>query len=149
MRLLNKTLVLTLSISALSSASLADPLYTVNSPLLTATSLFEQTITETAVVALKPVVSAQATGDLDVLSQCLWSVTVTLDEGTVQYAPGKMICVGPKQEVLEATPEGTITAFGACVTPACLSWTVKGQQSVVMELSAPLQFSLQPRNERQ
>ncbi|WP_196157706.1 hypothetical protein [Reinekea sp. G2M2-21] len=149
MRLLNKTLVLTLSLTALSSVSLADPLYTINSPFLTASSLFEQTITESAVVALKPETSAQASGDLEVLSQCLWSVTVTLDQGNVQYAPGKMICVGPKQEVLEAIPEGTITAFGACVTPACSSWMVNGQQLVEMALSSPLQFSLQPRNERQ
>lgn len=127
----------------------AEPLYQVDSPDLTGQTLFDQTLNETGNVTVKPLLSSTATGDVDVLNQCLWSVTVELNSSQPTLKPGKMICVGPQQEVLETVPQGSIAAFGECTDSACTGWRVTGDSTIEMTLSAPLAFTLQPRNERQ
>jgi hypothetical protein len=126
----------------------AEVLYTVQSEELNATTLFDQVIQENALVAVKPKLSPSATGDIQVLNQCLWSVSIEMNNGDVAYSPGKMVCVGPNQEVLEAVPVGQIAAFGVCTNSQCDNLDVSGNESVLMTLSEPLQFTLQPRNER-
>jgi hypothetical protein len=125
----------------------ADALYTVDSSELIASALFDQEITENTLVTVKPVASASATGDVQVLDQCLWSVGVTLESGSVTYTAGKMICVGPMQEVLESEPVGEFEEFGQCAD-SCERITVKEGEEVVLKLSEALEFNLQPRNER-
>ncbi|EAR08554.1 hypothetical protein [Reinekea blandensis] len=134
-------------IALLSGAAAAETLYQIESAELNGLTLFEQVLTESTAVTVKPQLSTTATGDVGVLNQCLWSVIVTPGTDPVDLKPGKMICVGPQQEVLEATPQGVIEPFGACVDD-CTSWSVDGDVQVTMSLSAPLSFSLQPRNER-
>lgn len=127
----------------------AEPLYQVEVSQLNAETLFEQTLTESGVVTVKPQIPTSATGDIRVLDQCLWSVKIELGQQEPVLAPGKMICVGPNQEVLETIPQGVVASFGNCVDNSCSSWTVDGNVLVDMQLSSPLAFTLQPRNERQ
>lgn len=125
----------------------ADALYTVESPTLAGTTLFDQTLSNEGVITVKPSIPPSATGDVRVLSQCLWSVKVILVDGKSQFSPGKMVCVGPKKEVLESVPVGVIEPFGVC-EDECQKLKVLGDSRIELTLSAPLSFSLQPRNER-
>lgn len=136
------TLVITSAIAS------AEVLYSVESEELVATTLFDQVVQESSLVAVKPKLSPTATGDIQVLNQCLWSVSVQLTGDGVTYSPGKMVCVGPNQEVLEAIPVGEVEAFGTCSNSQCENLEVDGNAMVQMMLAEPLQFSLQPRNER-
>lgn len=142
------TYLLTGSLLAVSSLTVADGLYEVQVSQLVGKTLFDQSVKGRSMVTVKPVVSESAKGDVSALNQCLWSVDIRLDGGAKEFVPGKMICVGPKQEVLEAVPVGTIEAFGDCTNDACDQMMVKGQTDVLMSLDEPLSFSIQPRNER-
>ena len=127
----------------------AEVLYSITSDELSGRTLFDQSLIESSVVTIKPTLSTTATGDVQVLNQCLWSVKVEFDgSGSVSYVPGKMICVGPQQEVLESIPVGSVKAFGEC-TSGCESLNVSGDMDVVMTLEQPLEFNVQARNERQ
>jgi len=110
-------------------------------------TLFDQQLDETGLVTIKPTV-LEAKGDAFVMDQCLWSINVDLDADLPTFSAGKMICVGPNQEVLESVPLGEIEAFGDCVDAKCSSLKVAGDQKVNMILADDLEFSLQPRNER-
>lgn len=149
MKKVAKQLCVSLSLFGAVAFSNAEVLYSIESSELTGRTLFDQNLVENSVVTIKPTLSTTATGDVEVLNQCLWSVKVDfLEGGQVGFAPGKMICVGPQQEVLESTPVGTIEAFGTCAN-ACASLSVKGDVTISMSLEQPLQFSVQARNERQ
>lgn len=126
----------------------AEGLYLVESPALEGKTLFDQQLNGESMVTVKPFVSDQASGDTDVLSQCLWSVDVILENGGASFVPGKMICVGPQQEVLEAVPVGTVAAFGQCSNSSCTQYQVAGETVISMTLSEPIEFSVQARNER-
>ena len=130
------------------NAANAEALYSVSTPVLSGQTLFDQQLTESGLVTIKPAV-ANASGDAAVMDQCLWSIFVNLDAGTPAFSAGKMICVGPNQEVLESMPLGEIAPFGQCANAKCSSFDVMGNTMVKMTLSNPLEFSLQPRNERQ
>lgn len=125
----------------------AETLYQIEAGELNAVTLFSQELNEPGVITVKPQLSTTATGDVEVLNQCLWSVVVTPGSDGVDIQPGKMICVGPQQEVLETTPQGRIQPFGEC-SENCERWSVEGDAMVSMTLTAPLAFTLQPRNER-
>ncbi|TCS41994.1 hypothetical protein [Reinekea marinisedimentorum] len=134
--------------SGLAGFASADGLYRVEAPVLEGKTLFDQQLNGTSKVTVKPHASSEASGDTDVLSQCLWSVDVQLESGNVTLVPGKMICVGPQQEVLEAIPVGTVVSFGQCSNSACSQYQVAGNTTVSMTLSEPIEFSVQARNER-
>jgi hypothetical protein len=142
-------LILAATVSTVASLTFAEPLYTVNSPKLVANALFEQTLSESSVVTVKPLQAESDVANADVTSQCLWSVTVMLEGGIASFKPGKMICIGPQQEVLETIPQGEVVPFGQCVDGTCEQYKVSANELVEMTLSEPLSFSLQPRNERQ
>jgi hypothetical protein len=125
----------------------AEALYTVQSDSLMGTTLFDQSLSGEGMITVKPSIPASATGDLEVMSQCLWSVKVVLTDGTTHFEPGKMVCVGPKQEVLETIPHGDFDGFGECDS-GCEHFLVAGSSEVVLNLAEPLSFTLQPRNER-
>lgn len=124
----------------------AETLYSVQSQSLNGRVLYDQEITDDGVVTLKPSVPVSAQGDVAVLAQCLWSVHVNISSGNAEFRPGKMVCVGPKQEVLETIPVGNFESFGTCVD-RCRSFKATGDDEVIMDLEAPLNFTLQPRNE--
>lgn len=127
----------------------AESLYQIETSAINATTLFDQTLTEPGLVAVKPQANTDAVGDVDILQQCLWSVAVDFNQSPVLFSPGKMVCIGPNQEVLESIPEGEIVPFGQCSGLECSSYNVAGQQRVIIDLTGPLEFTLQPRNERQ
>jgi len=130
----------------------AESLYRVDAAELTGTSLFDQELLENGLVTVKPSVSDQSQGDLKVLERCLWSIGVEFSQSPVIFTPGKMICVGPDQEVLETIPSGTIEAIetsGGCSEEPCTTYRVSGGIEFTMHLNAALSFELQPRNERQ
>jgi len=126
----------------------AESLYQVDTQVLSAITLYDQELFENGLVTVKPSVGADAEGDLFALDKCLWSVNVSFSSDSVIFEPGKMICVGPNQEVLETTPVGAIEPFGECVDAACSSYQVHGDYEFKMTLSNPIALSLQPRNER-
>jgi len=149
MRLVKKTTGLfALIIGAASFSVGADVLYTVNAAEIHGVTLFDQRLSESALVTIKPTVAAVNTVGADVMKQCLWSVNVDFSSDSVAFEAGKMICIGPNREVLESTPLGTIKPFGKCADEACVNYLVKGNQAIMMELETPLSFTLQPRNER-
>ncbi|MDN3649270.1 hypothetical protein QWZ13_10130 [Reinekea marina] len=115
---------------------------------LNAHVLFDQTLEGSGLVTVKPDSFTQASGDVDALKQCLWSVNVNLEAEKPVFSPGKMICIGPKQEVLEAIPQGTVEMEGQCLTDSCSQFEVAENTAVRLTFSAPLGLSLQPRNER-
>lgn len=148
---MNKTghvLMVTGLLLGLGQVAQAEALYAIDSDTLSATTLFEQVVQERTVVTVKPELSAMASGDVQVLNQCLWSIIIEPNAGSVRYAPGKMVCVGPQQEVLETVPQGEIAPFIDC-SAACERIVVPGSLTVEMSLAQPLEFNLQPRNERQ
>lgn len=126
----------------------AETLYSVSAESLVGQTLFDQTLIETSLVTVKPSTANSATGDIQVLDQCLWSVNVGVEDGQLVYSAGKMICVGPNQEVLETIPVGEIEPFAQCKSNDCAEVFVGGNLSVQINLQAPLDFTLQPRNER-
>ena len=126
----------------------AEPLYEVESKVLLGSTLFEQTVLPGEAITVKPKLPADAAGDLRAMDQCLWSIMVTKSGQGVEFLPGKMICIGPEREVLETVPEGKVTPFTQCDTNTCEQISVEGDVTVVMSLTAPIQLSLQPRNER-
>ena len=130
------------------SMAFAEPLYTVETDTIHGVTLFAQQLNEPMLVTVKPQSQATEQGDVEVLNQCLWSVKIDFSAEAVSFSAGKMICIGPKQEVLEAVPVGKVEAFGECVDVACDSYNVAAEAAVVMSLTEPLQFTLQPRNER-
>lgn len=133
---------------AIAGSASAESLYSIESPELVGTTLYAQSLSETGLVTVKPRVSAESIGDTEVLNQCLWSIQIVLGDGDVGYAPGKMVCIGPQQEVLESTPVGSIEPVGQCVTANCERVNIEANTYVVMTLSEPLAFDIQARNER-
>ncbi|WP_320826927.1 hypothetical protein [Reinekea sp.] len=127
----------------------ADSLYRVDAAELMGISLFDQELIENGLVTVKPSVSVQSQGDLRVLERCLWSIGIEFSQSAVIFTPGKMICIGPEQEVLETIPSGTIEAVGGCSEEQCTTYRVSGGAEFTMHLDAALSFKRQPRNERQ
>ena len=140
-------LILAISVACLGLVQ-AESLYRIDAAELVGTTLFDQELLESGLVTVKPTVAADSGGDLRVLEQCLWSVGIDLSQQPVILTPGKMVCVGPAQEVLETIPSGKIESTGTCREDNCLPFAVAGGTTFVMQLNAPLSFDLQPRNER-
>ena len=139
--------ILCAGLMASASSFAADTLYSVQSQSLNGRVLFDQQVTDGGMITLKPSLPDGAQGDLATLAHCLWSVKVKLSNSQTEFLPGKMVCVGPKNEVLETLPVGKFEVFGHCEN-GCNAFSVRGNDEVVMELLAPLEFTLQPRNER-
>ncbi len=148
MKIKLRSLVVTSMLFGISGITFSDDLFTVGVEQLEAKTLFDQTLSENGLITVKPMITNEADGDVEILNQCLWSVKVDFDQGSAVFAPGKMICVGPHQEVLESIPSGTIKSFGACTNNACDSFQVAGDITVIMTLDQPLGFNVQARNER-
>lgn len=148
MRLVAKTMIPLVAALTLSVYSSADSEYLLDASMITASALFEQTLVESSLVAVKPEVFDISIDAQQVSAQCLWSINVELGAAQPVFSPGKMICVGPNQEVLEVIPQGEINPFGECLDANCSQFKVGSAQSVTMALSAPLVLTLQPRNER-
>jgi len=146
---INKPGLILASVIASMGAVQAESLYRVEALELMGTSLFEQELLENGLVTVKPSVSVQSQGDLRILERCLWSIGIEFSQPSVTFTPGKMICVGPDQEVLETIPSGTIEAMGSCSDATCTTYRVSGGTEFTMHLDAALSFELQPRNERQ
>jgi hypothetical protein len=140
------TLIVSLGLSV--SVFAADVIYQTSVKEITAHSLFDQQIEQSGLVTVKPEIFSEAQGDTQALEQCLWSVLVTLDSGQANFAAGKMICIGPRQEVLEAIPVGKVNLQGQCADNSCSVYNVTADSLVTMTLTAPIEFSVQPRNER-
>jgi hypothetical protein len=136
-------------LAGVSGLTAAAGLYVVETPSLVGKTLFDQQLSGHSMVTVKPSAVSDAIDSDGVLSQCLWSVDVAFEGGSVALLPGKMICVGPEHEVLEAIPVGTIESFGHCANAACTEYQIKGDTEIKMTLSEPLEFSIQARNERQ
>jgi len=145
---INKPGLILASVIASMGAVQAESLYRVDAVELMGTSLFDQELLENGLVTVRPWVSVQNQGDLSVLERCLWSVGIDFSRVPVIFTPGKMICVGPNQEVLETIPSGTIEALGRCGKDACSTYRVSGGAEFTMHLDAALDFEVQPRNER-
>ena len=126
----------------------ADTVYQASVSEITAHVLFDQQIEQTGLVTVKPELFDGAAGDVQALEQCLWSVLVSLDSGQVGFSAGKMICIGPNQEVLETTPTGIIDLQGECVDSSCNSYSILADSLVTMQVTAPIELTIQPRNER-
>lgn len=140
-------LILSINLACLGLVQ-AEGLYQIDAAELVGTTLFDQELLESGLVTVKPTVAADSGGDLRVLAQCLWSVGIDLSQQPVILTPGKMVCVGPAQEVLETIPSGTIESADDCREASCIPYAVAGGTVFTMQLSAPLNFALQPRNER-
>jgi hypothetical protein len=126
----------------------AESLYRIEAVELIGTALFDQELLENGLVTVKPTVSEDSSGDLRVLEQCLWSVGIDLSQQPVILTPGNMVCIGPRQEVLETIPSGKINSKIGCSDDPCTSYAVAGGTTFTLQLDAPLSFDLQPRNER-
>jgi hypothetical protein len=144
-----KALLWAAAMSSAATLAGAETLYSVDIPTLTANALFDQVVKDSSVVTVKPNQIASSVDNAEALSQCLWSVTVSLDAGVPSFKPGKMICIGPEQEVLEALPQGEVLPFGQCVDDGCNEYKVSVSDVIEMTFSEPLSLNLQPRNERQ
>lgn len=143
-----KTLLWAVAMSSAVTLAKAETLYSVDIPTLTANALFDQVVKGSSVVTVKPNQVASGVNNANAVSQCLWSVTISLESGAPSFAPGKMICIGPEQEVLETMPQGDIKPFGQCVDNGCEEYKISASDVVEMMLTQPLSLNLQPRNER-
>jgi hypothetical protein len=130
------------------TALAADVAYQATVSNISAQVLFDQHIDQSGIVTVKPQSFRDAQGDVEALEQCLWSVQVQLDSGKASFSAGKMICIGPEQEVLEAIPTGVISLDGQCSDTSCTGFDVTADAIVEMSVSAPVQLSVQARNER-
>lgn len=139
-------LIVSLGLSV--SVFAADVAYQASVKEITAHALFDQQIEQSGLVTVKPEVFSEAQGDTLALEQCLWSVLVTLESGQASFSAGKMICIGPQQEVLESIPEGEVELLGQCADTSCSVYNVAADSLVTMTLTAPIAFNVQPRNER-
>ncbi|MFQ3229285.1 hypothetical protein [Reinekea sp.] len=140
-------LIVSLGLSV--SGFAADVVYQASVKEITAHALFDQQIEQSGLITVKPEVFSEAKGDIQALEQCLWSVLVTLDAGQANFSAGKMICIGPEQEVLETIPMGEVALQGQCADTSCSVYNVTVDSLVTMSLTAPIEFTVQPRNERQ
>lgn len=146
------SLLLTGLLVSVSGMSQSESMFRIGSTEIEGVTLFDQELKSEGLVAIKPTLLESketdvSDGSID-LSRCLWSVHVNFDTQPTDFTPGKMICVGPNQEVLEALPAATIEPFGACADSACGSYLVKGNTQVGITLNEPIELTLQPRNER-
>lgn len=107
-------------------------------------TLYEQSIDSQGLITLKPYLFDIQAGQVDAVDQCLWSVNVDIQSGQAVFSPGKMICVGPDQEVLETVPTGTFEPFGRCNSD-CSQFTVSADEAITVNVSEPIVLTLQPR----
>ena len=114
------------------------------------TPLADQTLTETTTVTVHPQDAGSPEGAMSepLPDYCLLSVQVNLDQAEAVLTPGKMICITDDHRILEAQPQAEIVSLGECQseTGACGRYRLSTEQVGELQLSAPMEFSLQPRN---
>ncbi|MFG1498218.1 hypothetical protein ABMA57_16410 [Saccharospirillum sp. HFRX-1] len=112
--------------------------------------LVDQTLTETTTVTVHPEDAGSPEGALSepLPDYCLLSVEVDLGQSGAVLTPGKMICITEDHRILEAQPQAEIVDLGECQNEngSCGRYRLSTEQVGELRLSAPMEFSLQPRN---
>lgn len=145
-------LILCLSFCAIATPVLAEEVVLTVQPQarLQLTPLADQTLTETTTVTVHPQDAGSPEGAFSepLPEYCLLSVQVSLGQAEPVLSPGKMICITDDHRILEAQPQADVLGLGECqnATGACGRYRLTTEQVGQLQLTAPLEFRLQPRS---
>jgi len=145
-------LILSLLFCAIATPALAEEVVLTVQPQarLQLSPLVDQTLTETTTVTVHPQDAGSPESALSepLPDYCLLSVEVALGQSEPVLTPGKIICITEDHRILEAQPQAEIVNLGECQsdTGGCGRYRLSADQVGELQLSAPMEFSLQPRN---